>query len=101
MRRRVNLKKRSTDSHAFLCTAESGEVYRPNHYYMKNFIYALGLACFCCLFASCEPKLELSKCEEMILSYPLFKETHVAVTDQVLPDCEEALAGCVKGAYIK
>lgn len=37
----------------------------------------------------------------MILSYPLFKETHVSVTDQVLPDCEEALAGCVKGAYIK
>lgn len=66
---------------------------------MKNFIYALGLACFCCLLASCEQKLELSKCEEMILSYPLFKETHIAVTDKAQPDCEEAFAGCVKGAY--
>ena len=67
---------------------------------MKNIIYALGLVCICCLFTSCEEKLELSKCEELILNYPLFKETHVAVTDKALPGCEECLAGCVKGAYI-
>jgi len=63
-------------------------------------VKCLLMAFVCCLFASCGTGIDADKCEKMILSHPFFKEVHVAVTDKIIPECEEAYAGCMKGWYV-
>ena len=59
----------------------------------------LLMAFVSCLLASCGTDIDAEKCEKMILAHPFFKEVHVTVTDKIVPECEEAYAGCMKNWY--
>lgn len=69
---------------------------------MKKWILILcGCLGLSLAFTSCEAKLDIQKCEDLILSHPFFKCRHVGITDKNYPDCKDALVGSRANAYMK